>query len=230
MNFRRILPFLLSLGMLAQGPQPRPVVRASGEATVTAKPDRAQIDIGVVTQSSKAEAAASQNASQTSAVLERVKSLVGGAGQIQTANYSLNPIYRYPPNASPIIEGYTANNTVQVTLDDLNLVGKLIDASTQAGSNNINSIHFTLKDDQAVRTQALQEAAQKAKANAQAIAQALGLRVVGVFSAETGESPIIRPVAPPMMMAKGSAAPTPVEAGAIDVQASVTVTLEVAQP
>jgi len=48
-------------------PAPRPSIRTTGEATVTAKPDRVIIDVGVVTQASTAQAAAAQNATQLDA-------------------------------------------------------------------------------------------------------------------------------------------------------------------
>jgi uncharacterized protein len=57
------------------------VVRASGDATVTAKPDRAQVTIGVLSQAPTAQAASAQNATQTTAVLDAVKRALGGNGQ-----------------------------------------------------------------------------------------------------------------------------------------------------
>ena len=113
-------------------------------------------------------------------------------------------------------------------MDDLDLLGKLIDAPAGAGSNSINGIRFTLKNDQEVRAEALRQAAQKAKANAEAIAHSLGLRVVGVVAAESEGTSGVVPVRQPMMMMMAKAAPTPVEAGTIDIHASVTVTLAVA--
>jgi uncharacterized protein YggE len=84
-----------------------------------------------------------------------------------------------------------------------------------------------VKDNTALRQQALTEASEKAKAAAEAIAKALGLRVVGVASAEAGSSSgPVRPMPMRMMLAK-SVPSTPIESGSIEVSASVTVTLEV---
>jgi uncharacterized protein YggE len=57
------------------------VVRASGEATVTAKPDRAEITIGVLSQAASAQGASSQNAIQTTAVLDAVRRTLGAKGK-----------------------------------------------------------------------------------------------------------------------------------------------------
>ena len=208
---------------------PTPFVRASGEGVVTAKPDEATINIGVVTQAATADAAASQNANQTTAVMERLKKEIGAQGRIRTINYSVNPEYNYPnqPNSGPPkITGYTASNTVQVVTYDLAAVGKLVDAATKQGANHINGIQFSLRDEQAARAQALKQAAQAARANAEAIAAALGARVVRLQSAETSSSGPVRPM---MMqeMAKSARASTPVEPGTLEIRATVTITLEV---
>lgn len=203
-------------------------VRASGEASVTAKPDRAQISIGVVSDAPSAEAASAQNAQQSSAVLAAVKGALGGHGEVKTTGYSISPQYEYAPGHAPKLTSYQARNTVLVTVDDLSLTAKVIDAATGAGANNIEGISFTLKDDSAVRAEALAAAAKAARANAEAIAQALGLHVVGVLRADTEQAPVIRPM--PMAsfaMAKAERAPTPIEAGTLDIHATVVVTLQV---
>ena len=206
------------------------MVRASGEATVTAKPDRAQVSIGVQTQAATAQKASAQNAAQTSHVLDLVKRTLGNGGEVKTAGYSVSPQYQYPKDGSPakVVE-YQASNTVEVTIDDLSLTSKVIDAATQSGANRIEGISFTLKDDSAVRSRALAQAAVKARASAEAIAKALNLRVVGVLRADAGgEAPPVRPMMMRAFSSTREAAPsTPVEAGNLDVHATVTVTLAV---
>jgi uncharacterized protein len=209
---------------------PRPSVRVTGEATITAKPDQAQIDIGVVTQAQNAQDAASQNAQKQDAVISSLRKTLGAGADIKTTGYSLNPNYRYPERGGqPTITGYTASNTVQVTLRDLTQVGKIIDQATQTGANNIQSLRFMLKDEQAAHTQALREAAIEARAKADALASALGLKIQRIlFVDESGQmSPI--PVFAKAEMRTAPAAQTPVEAGTIDVRAVVTLTVEVAQ-
>jgi uncharacterized protein YggE len=206
------------------------VVRASGEATVTANPDRAQVTIGVVSQASTAQTAAAQNATQTSEMLQALKPALSANGRVKTSGYSLSPDYQYPGDGKPPkLIGYHASNTVLVTLDDLSQLGKIIDTVTRAGANTINGIAFTLRNDETVRAEALGEAAAKARASAEAIAKALNLRVLGVTNAEATELPSVRPIfAEPTATAQVNArAPTPVETGTLDIHASVVVTLQV---
>ncbi len=226
-----LAPFsFTALAQEASDKAPRPSIRVTGEATLTVKPDQAIIDIGVVTQAASAQSAAAQNAQKTDAVINDLRKTIGAGADIKTISYSLSPNYRYPKEGGqPEIAGYTASNTVQVKLSDLAQVGKVIDAATQSGANNINALRFTLKDEQAVRAQALAEAATKARAKANAIASALGLKIQRVLLIEEGGAVIPPPV--PLYTARAEAASvaTPVEAGTIDVRATVTLTVEIAQ-
>jgi hypothetical protein len=211
----------------------RPNVRANGEAVIQAKPDLARIDFGVTGQASTAQAAAAQNAQQLDAVLAALRKALGPSAEIKTVSYSLHPDYRYPKEGGkPQIVGYTATNVVQATTSDLPAVGKLIDAATQAGATNVQRLQFTLKDEQAVRAQALAEASKKARGNAEAIAKALGLKVVRVLSASAGGGGVIPLQRESMAMARmaaADAAPTPIEAGTLEIRANVDLVLEVAQ-
>lgn len=197
-------------------------------------PDRVYIDLGVTTQGEKSELAASENATRLSAVIAAAKRVTGGGAQLTTTAYSISPNYNYPRDGgTPAVVGYTVSNVVEVRLDDLQKIGRVIDAATQAGSNNVQSIRFTLRDEEAPRRDALREAALTARQDAATLATALGLRVVGVLSV-TDQSPPVMPVYPmegglrTYAQANAVRAPTPVETGTIDVNATVTLTVEVA--
>lgn len=205
-------------------------VQATGEATISAKPDQVVIDIGVVTQGTIAASVAAQNAKQTDAVLADLHKILASTDQLKTTSYSVRPNYQSPkPGATATIGGYTATNIVEATLDDLTQVGKVIDAVLQSGANNIQKLQFGLKNPQAARSQALRDAAIQAKANAEAIAAGLGVHVVRVLSAEEYEPSDSfvnqKAAAPP----QGFAAPTQVEAGSIEVSATVTLKVEVGE-
>jgi uncharacterized protein YggE len=208
-----------------------PSVTANGEAVITVEPDQAQIDIGVVTQARNAPEAAKENAEKLARVMSEVKKFLGKGDEVKTASYSLNPNYRYPQGGKPEIVGYTATNVLHIKTGALENVGKLIDAAMQSGANTIQRLVFTLKDEQSAQLQALRLASVKAKAKAEEMANALGLKIVKVLSVTEGERgvrPIVMPQARTTQMEATAAAPTPVEAGTIEVRSSVSLTAEVA--
>ncbi len=217
---------LLGAGDAAQEPDGRPTppfIRVHGEATVTVQPDQARIDIGVTTQTQTAQAAAADNAQRLEAVLTELRRALGAGAEIKTVSYSLNPDYRYPKEGGePTITGYTATNVVRVTLNDLTRVGQAIDAATKSGANQVHRLQFTLKDEQAAQSQALRAAAVKAKAKAESLAQALGLKIARVLSV-VESSGDVQPIMRDVTLARAeAAASTPVEPGTIEVRATVT--------
>jgi uncharacterized protein YggE len=216
----------------AAAPAPLSSIRVSGDARVGAKPDRVQIDLGVQTVEVQSQAAAAGNARALDAVLAAVRGAAGPTGQLRTVSYSLSPNYQYHPNGGePTITGYTAVNVVEVTLDDLGRMGNVIDAATRAGANRVQGIQFTLRDQDAVRAEALRQAAQRARAEAEVLAGALNLRILRVLTVEE-TSPQIVPVRMFKAVARATAggaaeAPTPVESGTLDVSAQVVLLVEV---
>jgi uncharacterized protein len=194
-------------------------IRVTGDAKVTARPDRVQIDIGVTTRATRSQDAAAQNAREVDQVLAALRKAAGPAAVLKTISYSLNPTYQYHPNGGePTLTGYNAVNVVQVTLDELAKIGAVIDSATAAGANQVQGIQFTLR-----------EAATKARAEADVLASALGLKVVRILAVEES-SPRIVPVrtyAAGARITAAAATATPVESGTLDVTADVVLTVEV---
>ena len=212
------LLFLTLGAVLAAQTTATRTVQATGSATVSANPDQAQIDVGVVTVGATAQDSAQQNATQTTSVLNAVKAVLGANGSIQTVSYYVQPRYT---NATPsTINGYTTSNTVRVMTFDLSIIGKLIDAANAAGANTVGGLNFGLQDSEPLVQQALTQATKQALAHATAIASGLGGKIASVVSAQEGSSytPILVSAGP-----TAGAATTPVQTGTVNVYATVTV-------
>jgi uncharacterized protein YggE len=207
-------------------------VVVSGDAVVQSQPDTAILSLAVVTENLSASEAQAENASKTEAVVRAVKAAAGPGAEVKTSGYTLQPQYIYQERVAPKISGYTARNSVSVTMGDLTRVGAVIDAASRAGANTVDSLSFTLRRDQQARTQALTEATREALSKARVIAEALGGRVVRVV--EVQEAGTYRPPVPvyegraagARLMA-ADAAQTPVEVGSLDIRAQVQVVAEI---
>ena len=196
------------------------------------QPDRMQMDVGVISQGATSQAAAEENAKQSNAVVQQLRKLVPAAN-IKTVNFSINPNYHYSAEgAAPSIQGYTANNTVRLELDDLKVLSTVIEAATRSGANNVNRVTFALRDESRPRAEALGKAADQARAGAQALAERMKVKLGRVLSVEE-EQPVI--VAPGRQVELAAASKigvteTPVvEPGTIEVHASVRLTIEITQ-
>lgn len=202
-------------------------IRVTGDALITAKAERAQIDIGVLTQERQSQNAATQNTKQLDNIMAALHKLLGADADIKPINYSMSPDYQYRAiGGKPSVSAYTALNVVRVTVDDLDKVGTIIDAATQAGANHVESVRFTVRDPQVLHSQALREAALKARANADALASALNLKIIRIVGVEESgdpspEGPIPDPREPP------GSAPAPIQSASFVATANVTLTAEV---
>jgi uncharacterized protein YggE len=158
-----------------------------------------------------------------------VKAAAGAGAEVKTSGYSLTPQRVYKENQPPTITGYEARNSVTVTMGELQRVGAVIDAAALAGANNVDSVSFTLRQDRPAQDQALAEATREAIGKAQAIAQALGGRVVRIVEVqEEGLRP--RPItentyARDAMVSQ--AASTPIEVGTLDITSRVQLIAEI---
>ena len=200
-----------------------PSVTVRGEAEVSAPPDRAVVQLGAETQSETAAVAQNQINSVMKAVLEEVRKAGVPNAALQTSNLELTPVYSNPrpDGTEQRIVAYRASNVVRVQLDDLSLVGKVIDAGLHAGANRVQGISFTLKNQGPTQAEALDQAVHEARTKADAIARALGQRLGPVLEVIEEGARVRPPV--PMMAMRVASSPTPVESGQVEVQGSVTV-------
>jgi len=203
-------------------------VLVTGDSIVQAQPDTAILTVSVVTQARGALEAQQENANKSDAVVRALKNAAGPGAEVKTSGYSLQPQRVYKEGQPPTITGYEARNSVTVIMSDLSKVGAVIDATSQAGANDVAGISFTLRKDRPASDQALAEATREAVSKAQVIATALGGRVVRIV--EVQEEGIERPrpiYEGAMQMMKTNAAPTPIEVGTLDITSRVQLIAEV---
>ncbi len=204
------------LSAASSAAEPDRSISVEGSGSITVVPDRAQFSFGVETRGKTASEALTANGTE----LRRVIAAIRGSGidgrDIQTQQVSLSPIYS--DNGSSVI-GYSASNTVGVTLRKLGDAGALIDKAVAAGANQVNGPALNRADQSALYRKALEAALADARAKAETIAVASGLTLGRAASVSETSEPPVRPVD-----LKAAADSTPIEAGSQEVQASVTVT------
>jgi uncharacterized protein YggE len=224
---RHIVLLLTIAGMaVAQTTPAANSVQASGSATRQVKPDMAQLNIGVVTQATTAQAAADQNATTADAVIKALQGVLASTGTIETLYYSISPRY-VNSGGQQTLAGYIVTNTLKVTTTDVNRVGRLIDASNSAGANSISGPYFGLVNSEPEVALALAAASKQALAHASAIASGLGARTGAVLSAQEGS--VVRPIDGSMAGGAATTTATPIQTGTVNVTAHVTVTVALVQ-
>ncbi|HKV54546.1 MAG TPA: SIMPL domain-containing protein [Candidatus Binataceae bacterium] len=231
---------LLPLKVLAQTPAPmmpaspttparsfERVIEVSGDGEAQAAPDLATLQVAIETHGATADRAAGLNGALAQKVHDALKSKLGDKGRMWTGGYSLFPEYSEPRNGRPTITGYRAENSISIETGQLELVGPLIDAAIGAGANQVNSMNYSLRDSSKVRREAIAKAAHDAQAQAQGLADAIGVKLGPVIKASTESEARPEPIAMGRLMSAGPMAappPTPIEAGLITIPATVSLT------
>ncbi len=216
---------------LADQAPPR-TLTMSGQGTAVAAPDQAQFSTGVVTQGGTAALALAANSKAMKAVFATLKRLSIPDKDIQTSNFSLSPQYQVckPGAACPQrIAGYEVSNTVNVTVEDFDKTGAVLDALVSSGSNRIDNIGFSIRDTSALLKKAREVAVKDAILRAQTYAKAAGVSLGRILSLqESGGLYQPRPMFKAMaMMAGPDASPPPIAGGEQSVSAEVTITWEI---
>jgi uncharacterized protein YggE len=223
--FALMLAFLSSATGFAQEPPSnplQPVVVTTGQSTVIAQPDRAFVTIAAESRSRNSEEAQRQNAEAMTAVLQKIQQAGVPKDAIRTIGYDLHPEFDYA-NGRQTFRTYVARNTVEVRLDDMDRVGRVIDAAGTGGATSIGGIRFDVRNREVLEREALRQAVADARARAEAAASGAGRTIDRVVKIEEGGAPEYpRPM---MRMAAADAAQsTPIAPSTIEIHARVTLT------
>lgn len=190
-------------------------VTVTGAGSVSSAPDRAEISAGVETRGATARAALAANAAEMRRVIEALRR--AGASNVRTQSVSLSP--RTLEDGT--VEGFTAQNTVAATIA-VARAGAAIDAGVDAGANVVWGPSLSSSDAERLYRDALRAAVADARERAEVLAAAAG-RALGRVTAiaEGGASS-----PQPMFDRAQVAGSTPIEPGAQETAATVSVTYE----
>jgi uncharacterized protein YggE len=206
---------------------PQRTLTVTGTGTVQLSPDVAYINVGVHTEMPTASEAVSSNTDQSQQVIDALKNAGVDPKDIQTTNFSIYPNNQTDPQTGKQIgTTYVVENTVYVTVHQLDKLGSLLDATVKAGANSVNSIQFDVVDKSQAIQQAHDQAIKDAKAQAQAVAAAAGVSLGDLQTLSFYDN-----VPTPMMSAYGkggglaAAAPTvPISPGQMTLTTTVNMT------
>ncbi len=199
------------------------LVTVQGVGEVTVKPDMATINIGVETQDKDAALAQSSNARLMDEVSKAIKALGITEDELQTSQYNIYKNRNYGSETQE--EYYVVSNTLTVTVNDITKIGAIIDASSKAGANKINSINFGIKDESKYYQTALKNAMNSAKGKATTIMATFDKKPSIPFSVSEANyyGGVVRAnYSMDMGVAEKSLA-TPIEAGDLTITANVSV-------
>ena len=201
-------------------------ITVTGSGEVFLSPDIANISIGVHTEGDDAAEALAENNTQTQAVVEMLRDLGVAERDIQTSNFSIFPRQEYDDQGRVTDITYVVENTVRVTVRDLDEIGELLNSVVDTGANNIFGIQFDVEDRVSALSDARRAAVENARTVAEEIAQASGVELGQVHSIRVyGTAPV--PVFQERALLQAPAADVPISPGQLSLSVEVEVVYEI---
>ncbi len=204
-------------------------IQITGQASRSVAPSYAILTLGITSQNININAAKSNNDRIMSDLISRLANLGVDKKDIFTSNISINPTSDYQ-EGKRINTGYNVSNHVTVKINNLDNVGKVVDAAVSAGANDINNLSFQndvsqqLSDSLTTEAEAIQNGRHKAEVIAAALGRTLGpVKTVSISTTETSsmDSGYYRNA---VMLKAALETATPVEKGSLVVSQDANIT------
>jgi uncharacterized protein len=193
-------------------------ITVNGTGTVRAVPDQAQFSLGLETKGQTAREALAANSERMRRVLAALDAAGIAKGDVQTQDVSVSRSY---PD-----DGYSADNSVSVTIRDLARAGSILDAASNAGANNVYGPTLSRSNQDELQAKALREAVDNARAKARALAEAAGVHL-GSVTAITESSAEPMPYYDVALAKRTPTPEAPIEPGEQEIQVTVRVTFTI---
>jgi len=195
------------------------VLKVTGEGSISVAPDRAVVTLGAITENQNLQVAQSQNTRIISNVIDSLLQLGIPKDNIKTAEYRIDIQYDYQ-EGKQIFRGYRVTHLLQITIDQIELTGRVVDTAVNNGANSVSNIQFTLKNPEIYYNQALSLAVKDSVLKAMTIAKTLGVRLNKIPIQVQEISPVPEPV-PFETTLYAKRADTPIQPGELKVSATV---------
>ena len=225
-----ILP--LALGACSKAaPDPRGVdrdevlVQVSASGRADTRPDEARFTVGVETIAATSREAGDRNSATINKVAAALQRLGVKEDDLQTRSITLSRV-DYGPNRGR----FQANNLIDIRVKDIKRAGEALAAITEAGANVLSGPNLRVSDPENAGRSAYAAAYRVGAGEAEAYAQAAGLKVARVLAirdvGDTGRPIYLPGIEASMDAARNMApeeAPPPVQAGISTSQVQIRV-------
>lgn len=158
-------------------------VSGTGETQVSA--DTAIVTLGVNARDKDVLAAQQKVNNAITAIRESLTGLGIPEDCINTDYMSIYALYDYDGDREEVT-AYNAGSTLAIKVTDMDKAGLVIDTAFAAGANTLNGITFSASDTEAAKVESQKKAVTDARARAEVLAEAAGLRISGIETISEG--------------------------------------------
>jgi hypothetical protein len=210
-----------------------PHLAVTGSAQLDVAPDQVRVTFAVESEAESVDKAMRDNTRRMNDVFDALKKAGIEEDDLETTGFSIRPQYDRNRNISrenggPRIVGYVVVNSVVAKTTRLEMAGELIETGVDAGANRVSGLSFGLQNPQDHRAEAIRQATMHAKSDAEALAQAAGVRLVQIIEVTLDPQQDYTPRYELTMSAdaRGGGAP-PISPGEVSLSARVQMVYEI---
>ena len=142
----------------------------NGHGEVSLTPDIAYIYVGVHSEHEDAGTAVAENNDQAQAVMDALRKAGIADKDISTTNFSLWYSQNYDAQGKPTDAKYVVDNTVFITVRNLDKLGDILGTAIDAGANSVNGVSFDVADKETALADARKLAVEDGRAQAEELA------------------------------------------------------------
>lgn len=151
-------------------------INVNGSGLVYLTPDMAYVTIGVHTEGKDAAETFASNNAETQKVIDAMIKMGIDEKDMQTSSFSVYPRQEYDLQGKPTGEiTYIVDNSVRVTVRNLETLGEVLDNAVASGANTISGVQFDAADKSGALSQAREAAVIEAQTKAEELAAAAGV-------------------------------------------------------
>ncbi len=206
---------------------PLRTIRLDAMGTAKAKPDMAQISVGVVSEAESAKAALDQNSEAMAKIVAGLKDSGIAEADIQTVDFAVRPRFEISKdNKPPVINGYRVVNSVRIAVRDIDKLGQVLERVAALGSNEMGGISFSIKDTAQLLDDARKQAINNARHKAELYAAAAGVALGRVLTIDEQTVTPWRPQPYAMQRMDAKAVDVPIQPGEAELQVTISVMWE----
>ena len=170
------------------------IISVQGNGKASSEPNTVLISLEIIVEGDDLDDVSSESSKIYRSLTSSLKRIGIEEENIETNYYNVNPMYAYPENESPRIDGYRVVHAINVkstvkNYDELGKEsGKIVDTAIRAGVISVGNIQFVLDEEseEKLQEEALRDAIQNAKRKGEYMANELDIRLGEVKSVSEG--------------------------------------------
>jgi len=170
------------------------IISVQGNGKASSEPNTVLISLEIIVEGEDLDDVSSESSKIYRSLTSSLKRIGIEEENIETNYYNVNPMYAYPENESPRIDGYRVVHAINVkstvkNYDELGKEsGKIVDTAIRAGVISVGNIQFILDEEseEKLQEEALRDAIQNAKRKGEYMANELDIKLGEVKSVSEG--------------------------------------------